>query len=64
MSSSNPASSAGSSDSRSKVTSLNEALQFMERALSLIDKADAPDDIGAHLDLAIIRLKECIESNR
>ena len=30
----------------------------MERALGLLDRAEGPDDIGAHLDLAIHRLKD------
>lgn len=36
----------------------NEALVLMERALGLLDRGEVPDDIGAHLDLAIHRLKD------
>jgi len=35
-----------------------EALALMERALSLLDEAEGPADVGAHLDLAINRLKD------
>jgi hypothetical protein len=41
----------------------NEALALMERALSLIDANNGPHDAGAHLDLAIHRLKEWIASS-
>lgn len=39
---------------------LRHALSLMETALSLLDKADAAFDVGAHLDLAIHRLKEVL----
>ncbi len=39
------------------------ALQLMEEALELLDQCDAPADIGAHLDLAIQRLR-CLVSAR
>lgn len=35
---------------------LEKALACMQAALALLDDADAPADIGAHLDLAICRL--------
>lgn len=38
-----------------------EALELMQKALLLIDRHDGPHDVGAHLDLAIARLKEWIE---
>lgn len=38
------------------------ALELMEKALSLIDANDGPNDVGAHLDLAIHRLREWIQS--
>jgi hypothetical protein len=41
---------------------LAQALDLMQRALSLIDQADGPGDVGAHLDLAILRLIEWIEN--
>lgn len=34
------------------------ALERMSEALKLLDESDAPADVGAHLDLAIERLKE------
>lgn len=36
---------------------LIEALSHLETALVLLDDVDAPADIGAHVDLAICRLK-------
>lgn len=39
---------------------LRRALIFMEDALRLLDEADCPADVGAHLDLAIWRLRDCI----
>jgi len=62
MSNSNPASAAGGSDSSSTESLLAQALDLMQRALSLIDQADGPGDVGAHLDLAILRLIEWIEN--
>lgn len=44
----------------SEVEKLAKALQLMEQALKLIDEAGGPDDVGAHLDLAISRVKEWI----
>jgi hypothetical protein len=38
------------------------ALSLMEHALDLLDRCDVPIDIGAHLDLAICRLREAIHS--
>ena len=39
-------------------TALGRALLQMESALHLLDEAGAPADIGAHLDLALSRLRE------
>jgi len=39
------------------------ALEMMERALALIDDHDGPSDAGAHLDLAVHRLRDWIEAN-
>ena len=39
---------------------LDEALQFMENALGIIDRHEGPTDAGAHLDLAIHRLRAWI----
>ena len=41
---------------------MQKALANMKAALSLLDGAEAPDDIGAHLDLAICRLENFIKS--
>ena len=35
---------------------LTEARSLMKRALSLLDEADAPGEVGCHLDLAICQL--------
>lgn len=40
---------------------LGQALALMRTALVLLDEADAPADIGAHLDLAICRLGEMLD---
>lgn len=37
-----------------------EAMLWMQQALQLLDETDAPADIGAHLDLAIARLREAM----
>ncbi len=42
------------------LSKLAEAMVLMQRALRLLDSAQAPADIGAHLDLAIIRLGDCM----
>jgi hypothetical protein len=39
---------------------LSEALELMQRALRILDQQQAPADIGAHLDLAIERLKAAL----
>ena len=36
---------------------LTEASSLMKRALSLLDEADAPGEVGCHLDLAICQLE-------
>lgn len=43
-----------------KCRELAKALELMRRAQSLLDGADAPGEIGCHLDLAICRLKALI----
>ena len=40
---------------------LDLALSRMESALELLDEADAPGEIGAYLDMAIVRLKEALQ---
>jgi hypothetical protein len=43
---------------------LSQALSLMENALQLIDEAKADPQLGAHLDLAICRLKDQLEPVR
>lgn len=40
--------------------SLPQALHHMKFALEILDRCEAPADIGAHLDLAICRAQECL----
>lgn len=37
-----------------------EALSLMEGALAILDRTDCSLDVGAHLDLAICRLREAL----
>ena len=53
----------GSSDTFPKKNA-DQALDLMERALGLIDASHGPKDAGAHLDLAIHRLKAWIEDSQ
>lgn len=39
-----------------------DALRKLQQALSLLDQAEAPGDIGAHVDLAIARLQSHFEN--
>jgi hypothetical protein len=41
---------------------LRRALALMEDALDLLDDADCSADVGAHLDLAICRLRDVSEA--
>jgi hypothetical protein len=43
-------------------SALVEALRMMTLALQILDEHEAPGDIGAHLDLAIQRLRETLVS--
>ena len=45
---------------RGSTALLREALSLLSAALNLLDEADAPGDIGAHVDLAHERLRETI----
>lgn len=42
---------------------LQSAMAMMLAALEILDEAGAPADVGAHLDLAICRLREVIRLN-
>lgn len=39
---------------------ITEALHHMRLALDLVDRAHAPADIGAYLDLAIVKLQDAL----
>lgn len=41
---------------------LTQALELMRSALELLDQANAPADLGAHLDLAICRLETVLDT--
>lgn len=43
---------------RERLDKAKVALRNMDQALRLLDEVDVPADVGAHLDLAINRLKE------
>ena len=43
------------------IDALNEAATHMKAPLQLLDEADVPADIGAHLDLAISRAEELLQ---
>ena len=53
-----------SSESSISESPASEALAMMVDALALIDKAGGAEAAGAHLDLAIHRLREWIERER
>lgn len=42
---------------------LKHALNLMETALQVLDKADRAIDVAAHLDLAIYRLKDILRED-
>lgn len=42
------------------IKDLKHALSLMETALSLIDRSERALDAGAHLDLAVVRLRQFI----
>ena len=44
------------------IDQLTRPLHLMIEALELLDDMDAPADVGAHLDLAIHRLRQVIIS--
>ena len=50
----------GQSSFSSTEEKLEKALICMESALQLLDDADAPADIGAHLDMSMCRLKDVL----
>ena len=52
------------SDASNSNNIADEALSLMEQAIALLDAHGAPPDVGAHLDLAIHRLKNWIADAR
>lgn len=42
------------------IDELKHALSLMETALNLIDRTEAAFEVGAHLDLAVQRLKQIL----
>lgn len=44
------------------IETLERALTLMRESLALLDEGCAPHDIGAHLDLAICRLEEALNT--
>lgn len=47
---------------RSKDALLNEAMRHLLAALQLLDRAEAPADIGAHIDHAGERIKAILST--
>lgn len=41
-----------------------EALRLMKRALKVVDTLDLDVEVGAHLDLAVCRLRNALRSRR
>lgn len=50
----------GDSERKTKKPDAMNALALLEKALTMLDEAEVPADVGAHLDLAICRLRECL----
>lgn len=51
-------------DAQVPVELMTQALELLVNALHLLDEADAPADIGAHVDLARERLSRTLELTR
>ena len=60
MSTESPGLTSGGSAHSPNGDGVAEALDLMARALELLDASAAPADAGAHLDLAMHRLREWI----
>jgi hypothetical protein len=43
---------------KSPAANVERALELMEQALGILDNGDVPADVGAHLDLSMVRLRE------
>lgn len=57
---SHPSRDPAANESIPKTDPANEALDLLVEALELIDSIEGPGDVGAHLDLAIHRLRDWI----
>jgi hypothetical protein len=55
---------ATSENERDQDTGPRKALALMEQALAIIDAHGGPADAGAHLDLAIHRLREWLAESK
>ena len=55
---------ANGNDDSAPAGQTDEALRHIEAALRLLDETDAPSDVGAHLDLAMHRLRSWLSSGR
>ena len=62
MSNSQPVSPADDSSGSAEERRAAEALKLMRSALQLLDENEGPYDAGAHLDDAINRLEEWLDS--
>lgn len=47
-------------DQLNKDAAMNDALTLLSNALDLLDRTEAPADVGAHVDLAIHRLQAAL----
>lgn len=63
VSNNGPLAAPGSASSGNSEGLATAALGHMEQALELLDRLEGPDDVGAHLDLAIHRLRDWIDDN-
>jgi hypothetical protein len=50
----------GQSPDPGSIERMTRALALMTEALKLLDEAGAPAQLGAHLDLAIVRLADAV----
>ena len=47
-------------DNGARQTMMNAALQHLQKAIELLDQADAPGQIAAHVDLAVHQLADAL----
>jgi len=53
----------GESEANSSEPQAARALEMLEEALAILDDTDMPSDIGAHVDLAICRLRDRLQQS-